>query len=76
MVVAVIFFAGGGRSCLVVGLIPQLAPAASWTNMTAGENRAMYPVMAGDGGVTRRYFLEGIAFAGIVYSLVLLRGKP
>ena len=42
--------------------------------MAAGENRAT--ILAGDGGVVRRYLLEGIAVAVCGFSLMLLRGKP
>src|SRR4051812_22430205 len=42
----------------------------------AGENRDLNPVLVGDGSVTRRNLLEGIAVAASIYLLVLLRGKP
>jgi hypothetical protein len=42
----------------------------------AGENRATTPVLADDGGVTRRNLLEGIVAAACIYTLVLLQGKP
>jgi hypothetical protein len=60
----------------VVTLSKASSLLASALYSAIDENRAPTPVLAGDGGATRRNLLGGIVVATCIYTLVLLRGKP
>jgi hypothetical protein len=55
---------GGG------GIQSSQSPARGWAWFP------LPPVLAGDGGATRRNLFEGIVVAACIYTLTLLRGKP